>query len=384
MSLNDKSKDRLLALVNEENAAEMIYGPLTFDDVDFANPVADASQGEEVNSTVLITAKPESRFGGEVTAAYQRLDLQKLFTDAGLPELELRSVGLTNSSELVTEINETFGLGLDEDDVVFEALPTGEYPLDYTLKTKATSFAWIGELKIILTDGKPPLSSVIVKTVLNGLKYPAGIVSGLIKPKVQQDVSVNEAFQTESGTLFTGTGNPSDHLVVNSNGELEVAVGARIWKDINTFSPIDGALPKYNVVVPAAGDWNIPFSIGLLDKTHGAAVLDLYAVEVFIQTADRTAGLHLVAVKNQDGSLSLKDEAAGVDITDAYFSATGDLIQEIQRASFYTDAFPGVATTETGALLGDFYIAVQARRLDSIAPRVLAAAEVHVIEAVEI
>lgn len=381
MSLNDKSKDRLLALVNEDNAAEMIYGPLTFDDVDFADPVVDATQGEEVNSTVKITAKADSRFGGEVTAAYQRLDLQKLFDDAGLPEVEVRAVGLTNSSEVVSEINETFGLGLDEDDVVFEALPTGEFPIEYTLKSKATSFAWIGTLKLILTDGKPPLSSVIVKTVLNGLKYPAGIVSGLIKPKVVQDVEVNEAFQTPEGTMFMGTGNPADHLVVNSNGELEVAVGARRWKDINTFSPVDGALPKYSMTLAADGDWNIPFSIGLLDKTHGAAVLDLYAVEVFIQTADRTSGLHLVAVKNADGTLSLKDEAAGVEITDAYFSASGDLIQEIQRASFYADAFQGVTTNEAGALLGDFYIAVQARRLDSIAPRVLTAAEVSVTEA---
>ena len=380
-SLSKKSKDLLLDLVNDKNQSELVH-----EDVDFADPAVQTANDRNSNS--VISAKPDSQYTGEVTVEYDRLDLQKLFTDAGMPVVELNSLGLTSSLDLLTELNLEYGLALDEDDIVVEALPTGLLPQDYTLKVKATSFAWLNQLAIRLTDGKPPLSSVIVQTVLDGLKYPTGDVTSLTRPEIAFAAPVAEAFQTPEGTLLVGTGNPVGDLIVATNSEIEVAVGARRYRDAVTIPPTDGAIPSYAFSIADSGDWNFMFLAGMKDKTK---VLDLtgYRLTLAVVTQDLSHSMRLQFVENEDGSHSWKEVDAtgafvpnGINVTDAYIAEDGTVTQEIQRLSFYAGGqfpnFEGLTKNSAGAVLGDFTLSLEARRLDSIAPRVLAQANVSI------
>lgn len=380
MSLSKKSQDLILDLINAANP--QMDEQLSFDIIEFDEPAVNTD--EDRNTAVLVSAKADTKYAGEVTVKYDRLDIQKLFTDAGYPIVEVNAKGILNSTGLLAELNETWGLALDEDDIVAEALPT-ELPADYTLKIKPTSFAWLGELTMKLGDGKPQLSEIIIQTVLDGLKYPTGDVSDLIRPVLVFNSKVSNAFTEEAAGLVLNVGDlPNEHLIVVNNAELENAISVVIDGETG-LAPTDGAIPSYVLEVGADKNWSFVLSSGLIDTSKGAALLGLYRVQLTVETLDhaKKARLQLAAGAEPGSTVwKLVDDAGvvGAEVAlDAAFDGDGNLfVQGMSQALDLGGTLVEIPANAVGAALGDFYIALEGRRLDSIAPRVLAQVNVKV------
>jgi hypothetical protein len=153
-------------LINEQNGTalnntEVVLGQPT---------VATGSGG--YNTSILVSARPNSRYEGAVTLGYDRLDVEGfLFGDT----LTLSLGDATNYADLIPEINHKLRVNLTPDDYVDGPIGTwsgtpGESK-QIILQMKPSSLVFIGELSFTLHVDDIPLSDVIVISDLSGLTY---------------------------------------------------------------------------------------------------------------------------------------------------------------------------------------------------------------------
>lgn len=364
MSLSKKSQVLILDLINNSNP--QFTEKLTFDVVEFADPTVHAE--DERNTSVVVGSLEDSPYAGDATVVYDRLDLQKLFTDAGYPVVEIKGVGLATSLDLLPYLNDTFSLALDEDDIVSEALPAGDvYPKAYTLKVKPTSFAWLNELSISLIDGKPQLSDIIVVTVLDGLKYPTGDVSDLIRPVVKFNVPAAAIFAEEGDTAVLLGGGANTNFISANNAELEIDL--RVEFNNAPVVPVDGPIPTATLDDSESGNgWAVTALSGLLDIDKGAEVIDLYRISLSLESTATSTTKRLQLVETA-GVLAWHfveaDGSVGVKYIDAITHLDGRVtMQRLDPVTIFGDG--------PDSLYGLVHLRLEARRLDSIAPRLLA------------
>lgn len=364
MSLSKKSKILILDLINENNP--QFEEKLSFDVVEFADPAVHAE--DDRNTSVVVGSLEDSPYAGDATVMYDRLDLQKLFTDAGYPVVEIKAVGLATSLELLPYLNETFALALDEDDIVSEALPAGDvYPKAYTLKVKPTSFAWLNELAISLIDGKPQLSDIIVKTVLDGLKYPTGDVSDLIRPVIKFNVPAAAIFAEADDAAVLLGGGVNAHFISANNAELEIDL--RVDFNNEAVVPVDGPIPTATVDDTESGNgWAVFAMTGLLDVEKAAEVISLYRVTLSLESVATSTTKRLQLVETA-GVLAWHfvevDGTVGIKYINAIERLDGRVtMQLLDPVTIFGDG--------PDSIYGLVHLRLEARRLDSIAPRLLA------------
>lgn len=147
---------------------------VTFVDEDLVFEAPVSVDGMPYDTTVSYTA-PE-RFEGDNDALYTRLDLEQIFTDAGITEVKVHAEAVTGTStaDVVAALNTRYGLQFDETDIVVEEFAAGEASV--ILKAATGSFGYKGELAVELTVAKPALAEQVTPE-LGNLESPAPVDS---------------------------------------------------------------------------------------------------------------------------------------------------------------------------------------------------------------
>lgn len=154
----------LLAALNVAAAAQ--GKTLLASDFTFGEVAASTNPNREVQ--VALTAAPESLFSGEQTVFFDRLDVQGIFTTAGINDVTILK-GATTVGEVVDAINTRFGLGFTAEDFDLTA-PLAEDDTEVVLIALPGSFAFKGEMLVTLAVAKTPLAEAVVNPELGGLE----------------------------------------------------------------------------------------------------------------------------------------------------------------------------------------------------------------------
>ncbi len=165
-NFNQTSDLMLLELINTDNAQYMTV-PLSFSVVQFAAPV-EAINGQR-NTTVLVSALPQTNVTGSRTVAFARLDFDIFFNSEINIEIPVGDAMPETTSDLLGYINTAFGLQLTNADIIVEAINGST---EFLLRANPNSFVWIGEVNIVLDVEPTDLADIIVITELSGFEYP--------------------------------------------------------------------------------------------------------------------------------------------------------------------------------------------------------------------
>ncbi len=153
---NIPSREMLLAMVNEDNNINIPFSAITFGlpSLRFGN----------YNTTVVMSPRAESNLIGNRALNYNRLDI----------EIYLGSNPIVYSNDIHTAydvalaINAQYNLGIQEDDIVNEAV----HGSIHILRMHENSFAWYGDVLVHIQASNRPLNTVITNSQLFGLAYP--------------------------------------------------------------------------------------------------------------------------------------------------------------------------------------------------------------------
>lgn len=332
-------------------------------------PVADSTNPAR-ESEVAYSAQPDSRFEGSAIAFYNRIDLTELFLNGGIEVVQVADVGFTSVGEVVDALNVRYSLQFGAEDI--EGLDGAVVDNVVVLRATPTSYGFKGQVSVQLVEGKTPLSEVIVDPVLGDLTLPVDLPSYLTEPMIiVGEVALKG--KKENGTLLNGSSNPAGQLTTASNGELELALGARIWKSANLIEPVDG---KYTISIADNQDWNWPICIALLQEER--AITDLYDVTLKVKVAESGVELPFTLHRDEEGVFHFINEEHDLDIKDNASTPAGDVTQNIQRHTFYRDQLQYQTANGLGAALGDFTISLEAERREGLVEKLVCSIDVTV------
>lgn len=338
--LNKIGKELILDLINRDNQA-YLPTPLTFADIDISEPEAIPSVEGSRNTRVLVTPAVGSKYSSERLVSYWRLDLEILFKE------EFRTLGITDTIEdtndLIAVLNQRFGLVLTEDDVEIEPIDTETMPVDYTLKTKEGSYAFIGEVTFTLTLD---LNDIIVTNLLDGFNYPQDPIVEHRSPELVDG----------DGLIFAGSGIHGHIMQTADNGEVEVFAGAHRRGPPNAYvTPVDGL---YDIPLADGRLWNWSFGIGLLNTDRGDVLTELY--DITMRVAYSGGGEIPFTLERLNDNLVWSVEGLGPVIVDNAPVESLTIAQNSQQTRWYQQAYPTVVSNGAGANLGEFTITIEA------------------------
>ncbi len=368
MTLAKSSKALVIDAINEQSGSKFKVTDLTFE-------VPQVVSEKDRNTKVRVTATESSKAFGSMNIWYDRLDIARLFEISSI-EVELHTAQVNSTKDLLPELNLLYGLGLEAEDIVDEQLVTDDRPINAEIKMQPTCLAFTGTLLVTLVDGLVSLESIITQPVLDGLKYPDPAPDYITKPVIMEGDLTGEAVK-EDGTLVVGTGNPAGEMVIAENGELQLALGARRYRDLALIEPVGY---DYDIQLDAGGDWNFPFSALLINDEEAEYITDLYDVKLTIKAVE-TGGELVFALERGEGQYHWVNKELNLDINDSASNDTGTLVQNIQRVKFYVDHLPGVTVNEDGTPVGEFKLELSARRINTIMTRLAVSINVKVTEA---
>lgn len=144
----------LLAAIN---AAAL--GGVSFVDEDLVFVAPVVVEGEAYDTKVVYSAP--ARYEGDNEAHFNRLDLEGIFTAAGILEVKVRADAVTGTSttDVITALNARYGLQFDETDYVIEEFAPGSESV--ILKAAPGSFGYVGEVVVEVVVAAIPLSDVV-------------------------------------------------------------------------------------------------------------------------------------------------------------------------------------------------------------------------------
>jgi len=361
MSNNEKVADLLipgpeylLSRINATNGTNY-----TMDQVNETDPVKKliigaprASAEVPYNTDIEVTFPPEEvagEVGDPVTGElhYERYDLGRLFAGRSIV---LRDKGYQSHRDLINALLEEVRLKFDEEDLPVNAvIPNGDFPKSVVIRADPLSLRFTGQFSITLEAPTEADTAFITDPVV----APAKAVSN----KASR-VSTDRALGGRE--LLIGTGNPTGQLFVATNGELEVASGSRLYKSTELIPAIGDT---YKLNVGGVGDWNIVYSIALLDTRNGLHITDLYDCGLKV-TAPGGGVLHFKLVRRY-GRLHFVDAANELFIDDpATFNEDQTVYQDIQRVTFYKNKLGTLTLNGAGAPLGNYEVELRAARKD--------------------
>lgn len=339
-------EETLIKLLNDENGTTY-----TVNDVIIGAPTSSADT--DYNTDIDITIKkealpegvvPEGEIGVLIPIHYNRLDMGRLFATKHLT-LRFAESETIDSHALAAAIQKEVKVILETEgdgaDFVVDPIDSSKLPTSVLLRATETSLRFTGQFAVDVAKAIVQDTTIItpVEEVANApITAPAAIKA--------------------DGTLQVGNGNPNGKLIVADNGELQIAVGARRFKNTLLVAPVDN---EYTIVVGETSDWNFPYSFALLDKKNGSTITDLYDITLKA-TATTGGGVLNFALKREFGKLVFVDTANNLRIINGFVSGDQSVYQDIQRVSLYKAAFGSIETNDAGALLGEFTFEVKAVR----------------------
>lgn len=360
MDYNKPSHQLVVDLINLDNNWNFAYGDLLLPD-----PVAVNIHGR--NTEVYVTGAPGSGYTGSRVIHYNRLDMAEVM-ETNDPEGLLVMVpndGFVDTGEITERLNRMFNLGLAPSDVVVEELVNITLPYDYTLRAHAQSLAWRGTLPIQLVVDRPMWSDAVSTTRLDGLHYPDADVSALTTPVTTNNATLS--FKNGENEMLYSADLPASGFVTSTNSEIEVAGCARVGSGGTAITP--NSERTYTLPLSGQSTWCLPISIGLLSMDAGFMTPDLYDACVKITCPDDSE-LVLTLVRN-GMNYTLVNTEKGISLDVDYMAADGSVYQTTIDMATLKPHLGTITSNASGAPLGVYMIRVQARRKNSIAPRVL-------------
>lgn len=363
-ALGKPSKELVLDEVNKKSIEV-----LSFAQIEFAMPEINPGDLHDRNTRLLITDIDGAYNFSSRTVFYNRLDLQALFVNSGISEVELtRPEPFTSVVDLLDELNDIYGLALAADDIEDIAPVAGDAQ---TLTVKATSYAYLNKLDIVLKVPTPELETVIPNNILDGLNYPDAL-DHLIRPIIVQGDLTGAA--VENGFMLEG--HPVRDFNVITNNELTVGVAPRAYTTAGvhrTFAPIGS---DYSVELNTGDVLGLDVSMEIiadagtpLDEYNLATMYDIYVILGRKGVPAESITLSL-AYNDVTSTYVLVNEEDG-DITDI------DVVQSADGLVAQLHIVVGEAlATLTGA--GQYELAVISTRKSSMAHRLANIVQVSV------
>ena len=340
-------EETIVQLLNQENGtsytvSDLIIGaPTSSADVDYNTDIDITIKKEALPEAVVL---PEGETGLLVPIHYNRLDLGRLFLNKHLTLrfAEGETIDIVSiAAKIKDEVKVVFETVAGDADLVPVTVDSTKLPTSVLLRAADTSLRFTGQFAVDVAKAIVQDTSIIAP----------------VEEVVNAPIAAPLALKAD-GTLAVGTGNPNGKLIVAGNGELEIAAGARLYKNVNLIAPNENS---YAVVVGEAGDWNLPYSFALLNKKNGSTITDLYDISLKV-TAATGGGVLNFALKREYGKLVFVDTANDLRIVNGFVAGDQSVYQDIQRLSAYKQAFGSVETNEAGALLGDYTVEAKAVR----------------------
>lgn len=288
-----------LLVLDEINKKEETQPKLDFDQIVFGQPVNNPKTLEYDRNTELHVTSITSEIAGSTNVYYNRLDLQTLFSNSNIAEVELnRPEQFTSVLDLLPELNVTYGLAIDETDVLNTVPVEGDIQ---TLVARIGSYAWLGELRIKLLSEPEPgldLSDIITQNILDGLNYPDADITGIVRPTGNMAALTGPL--SSNGVFSIAPTVNADHTWQYTNGELRTAItvagsGVSTAPDYKTYS-ISGSL------IHIVGGMFIP-----LDTSNVQTLADMYIIEVFTRSTVGAENLKRMSLVSDGGVLQLVD-----------------------------------------------------------------------------
>lgn len=343
--MNQQSDLLVLELINRANTATLT-SPLTFDQIKFSNPAAITDGLEGRNTRLTVSRIGSTTDLDEVPVEYWRIHLGELFKGDNLllPIIDVP----TTIEELITALNNFHGLALSMDDVVDTPFDSSSFPVTITLTAQATSYAFIGEVELTLTQA---LDAIIVNAALDGLKLAE---VPIITVGEIQDLK-------ENGDMHAGTGNKIETMLSINNNEAEIFIGSHRRGAPDPYvTPVDNV---YNITLADDRLWSFTFGTALLDQTRGTTLTELYDVSLTISNGTDEFTLDLT---EKEGSLVWSQAEQGPIIIDNKPVGSLTTAHNAQQLKWYAAAFPGSTFNTAGAILGSWTFTMRAKPIRAI------------------
>lgn len=348
--------ETIIELINLNNKTHYEDG-----DVEIHAPRASAD--EAYNTDIECTFPVEASAGNPdpepVTGElhYNRLDLGRLFEGKNI---RIRDNDYENIFDLIAPIAEEVRVQFEQDDLVDGAL-AGAYPRNVLIKAAPESLRFVGQFSVeILEDEADDAGFLVAPTTVRGAPSQAAL---------QAD-----------GTLVTGQGIPSGQFFVATNGEIEIAASAQIYRSPYAQAATVGQ-DEYQLNVSDQDDWTIPFSILLKDTRNGQRITDVYDVNLRIEAPG--GGELFFALTRQYGRLSLVDEDNELKVEDqAAYNEAQTLFQSALRVFTYKGKLGQQDVNNVGSPYGTYIVTLTANRKVGSAADVVVTFDV-IVEGIE-
>ena len=359
MHLKKASSELVFDLINRDNEHRFLSRDFTFN-------VPQPSGDPQRNTQLLLYGQQHAGVGytDEVTVFYNRLDLA-----AAMPPLEPEGVvvmvpndGFVEAAEITDRLNRMYNLALDSSDIQDETLSITEYPASYTLRAHPESLAWQGEVVLQIYPDRPMFEDTFESTVLDGFNPPPRSSAGLLEPVVLFDQVIGLRQDDELLYRHAGQALMPDGFIVSHNGELTIGLSPRIG-EFTSGRLINGN--GYDLPIGPGESWAMVLSLHCLDASSDVPNL-IASYECLLEITDASSQTRTLRLVLEDGALVWEVPTAGGPV----FATTGITLHDghsYQGLLDMTALLPQMGLPT----LGSYRIRFQARRLNSIAPRLI-------------
>lgn len=164
------SKEMLLDAINIENNLQ--NSPLTWNQIAAGFPEKVTSPSARKNTRLIIYGLKQGGYKGTVTLTYDRLTLPEIFRNV-TPVVVTEPVALL--SELLPQLNKTYGLSLDKDDIVEKSVADLGEDFLINVELRPGCLAWEGDFELRFTKFRPKLKDLIADYLLDIIVAPFAI-----------------------------------------------------------------------------------------------------------------------------------------------------------------------------------------------------------------
>lgn len=371
--LTKPSNELVLDLIAKANPD--IQPPLRLGDVAFDAPVG-AAQGASRNTTVVARGLRNAEgigYRGQRTIRYDRLNLAQKMPpdDTETMEIMVPNDGFDTKLEVCDRLNLKYDLMIGPDDIIDGPVDTSVLPATTVIQAKSTSLAWTGSLPIKFVPDRPFYKDTFTTQLLDGLPEPLPSNAGLNSPTVQTNAVPTFV---DAGNLYQpgDSAYPATGFIVSRNSEIEVAAAPRVGQGATASAP-DSSGYAYNLALAGATDWSVLVSVGSREEP----VVDVetrYNVSAVINGPDNTE-LTLDLIRDETGYAFV---GGGKTLRTISEVAPGVLQGAISIAEVSL-LLGDITRNGAGGPLGSYMVRVMARRINTVAPRVLATFNAKVI-----
>lgn len=269
----DSPTDEVLALINGSNLS--VPATLSESNVRLGTPapITPGGGSNNQNTSLLLAAMPNVIYAKTATVKYRRRSLTALFRSIPVNIFKFSPAAVNASpyrvSDLIADINSTYGMNFTADDLVDQALPVGSTTNNVVSGTRVSqvqvaaapgSLSYVDSFTLNWIQAPQDISGMILTPTLTGRVFPGGAT--VVDPTA---VTVDlDTYGIDWSTLFAANGtasvlnNLASFAPPNALGVGWAGNAAKQAADTNLITILNQATGKnYNLTSPVSGDHSI-------------------------------------------------------------------------------------------------------------------------------